>query len=131
LKTFSNARNPEIYVAVLGGIGGLKTSEDGNTQGKTALQYAKEFKREPIIQWFARGCEEVLHLCVCVYVCVCVYMIYMYICIYICTYVYVYIYIHVHIYTFVCIQIYTHTSLCVCVVCECVNVYVCIIYTNI
>jgi len=27
-------------------------------EGKTALQYAKEFKREAIIQWFARGCEE-------------------------------------------------------------------------
>lgn len=27
-------------------------------EGKTALQYAKEFKKEVIIKWFERGCEE-------------------------------------------------------------------------
>ena len=27
-------------------------------EGKTALQYAKEFKKEDIIKWFERGCEE-------------------------------------------------------------------------
>jgi hypothetical protein len=27
-------------------------------QGKTALQYAKENKKEAIIKWFERGCEE-------------------------------------------------------------------------
>ena len=113
MKTFPNARNPEIYIAVLRGIGGLRISEDGNTQGKTALQYAKEFKREAIIQWFARGCEEVLYffLCVCVYVCVCVYDIYIYkyIYVYMCMYTYTFMYIYIHMYVYK----YTHIHLCV------------------